>query len=246
MANCSFADALTAVTRAPRLNTNITFNSDAHYVILLPFHSVYDASGYYAGGLFDGNHIRSGNPALCRRLNGEHHQQLRQLHQRQQFLRRRTTHSVSNSTTTTTTTTTSTRTPLRHTTAPTVVYNVTGPAAASAAMFPFNESSARQPFAVHLIHARYTLHLDGQMQDASSAAAMLSSGRTAATSTTVQQIVCMPLSCGFDDLKQVMSYAHLPHMRTAAQVRHAELAALRVIGGSKYAIWEDMGFYALW
>lgn len=64
--------------------------------------------------------------------------------------------------------------------------------------------------------------------------------------TSIEQVVCMPLTCGFDDLKQVMSYAHLPHMRTEAQVRHAELAALRLIGGAGYVLWEDMAFYALW
>lgn len=58
---------------------------------------------------------------------------------------------------------------------------------------------------------------------------------------TIVQTVCMPSACGFDDLKQVMSYAHLPHMRNNAHVRHVELVELRLIQAA-YTVWTDLSF----
>lgn len=124
-----------------------------------------------------------------------------------------------------------------------------------------NESGAAgwlQPFAVQLVNARYSVHVDamigwvGGRRDAGDL-----SGSSMAQLIAVQQTVCMPLSCGFDDLKQVMSYAHLPHMRNAVHVHHAELSSLRLLfsgsggggaeggGVGEYVVWTDLSFYVL-
>lgn len=59
---------------------------------------------------------------------------------------------------------------------------------------------------------------------------------------TITQTVCMPTSCSLDDLRQVMSYAHLPNMRTSSFVKEAELIDLKVIDGN-YRFYEDFSFY---
>lgn len=123
---------------------------------------------------------------------------------------------------------------------------------------PIDESGADgwlQPFAVQLVSARYSVHMDAMIGWTAGAGRPRSAGDlggSASQRIAVQQTVCMPLSCDFDDLKQVMSYAHLPHMRNAVHVHHAELASLRLLGGGgdgggvdEYAVWTDLSFYVL-
>lgn len=45
-----------------------------NYIVLLflCLFSVYDSSGYYAGGIYAGNNLRHGDPQLCRELNNDY------------------------------------------------------------------------------------------------------------------------------------------------------------------------------
>lgn len=43
-------------------------------MFIFNFFTVFDASGYYSGGIYYGNEIRSGSTGLCRELNSEFHQ----------------------------------------------------------------------------------------------------------------------------------------------------------------------------
>lgn len=52
----------------PEYNCNLHIIPPSNYYI-----PVFDASGYYSGGIFFGNEIRHGSPDICRELNTEFH-----------------------------------------------------------------------------------------------------------------------------------------------------------------------------
>lgn len=110
---------------------------------------------------------------------------------------------------------------------------------------PINESAGRQPFGVHLVIARYTMHVDAMLAQHHLRHRHVGSHHQYER-LSVAQTVCMPRSCGYDDLKQVMSYAHLPHMRYAAHVPNADLTSLRLIASVGYVLWMDVAFFVLW
>lgn len=87
------------------------------------------------------------------------------------------------------------------------------------------------PFGVRLVNAKYKMAME--TMDIATVPTV--------RWVTILQTVCMPMACGFDDLRQVMSYANLPHMRSNVHVRHVELVELRVIQAG-YCVWTDLSF----
>lgn len=96
----------------------------------------------------------------------------------------------------------------------------------------FQIDHAIVPFAVQNVNAKYRMNLEAGL-----AGEQISS-------ISIVQTVCVPAACGFEDLKQVMSYAFLPNMRNNLYVRSVELIHLRIISG-RYRFWQDFSFSIL-
>ena len=137
---------------------------------------MYDAAGYYSGGIYDGNDIRSGNPDLCRHLNQEFNDYFTEANN----------------------------------------------------LFYYNQSIV--PFALRLVNAKYKAIVDNVLQK---------------PIYEILQTVCVPKSCTYYDLKQVMSYAYLPLIRSNIFIQNVELTHLRILDGD-YRFYEDFSFYIVW
>lgn len=96
----------------------------------------------------------------------------------------------------------------------------------------FQIDHAIVPFAVQNVNAKYKMNLEAGLADQQM------------SSISIVQTVCVPAACGFEDLKQVMSYAFLPNMRNNLYVRSVELIHLRIISG-RYRFWQDFSFSIL-
>lgn len=143
----------------------------------MSFHfTVFDASGYYSGGIYSGNEMRQGSPDICRELNTEFHQNYQLNNEPPETL---------------------------------------------------NQSII--PFPVRIVTASYKIAVEN-------------------SPFPVNNIVtnaCMPKSCTYHDLIQVMSYRlQIPNLRNRVFVNDGELAKLRIMDGP-YEIYEDSCFYVL-
>lgn len=136
---------------------------------------MFDASGYYSGGIYTGNEIRHGKPSLCRELNFEFYQNY-QTNMQPEIL---------------------------------------------------NQSIT--PFPVRMVTATYKIIV----------------GNSPFSVNNIVQSACLPATCTYHDLIQVMSYTqHIPNVRNGVFVTSAELVKLRIMNGP-YRISEDNGFYVL-
>lgn len=82
------------------------------------------------------------------------------------------------------------------------------------------------PFRVHLVNARYKTIIES------------SSFHT----YIIHQTACMPKSCNKNDLKQVMSYANVSHLRNNLVMKNTELLDVRILNES-YTFYTDSAFY---
>lgn len=139
------------------------------------YFTVFDASGYYSGGIYFGNEIRHGSPSTCRELNTEFNQNY-QLDNHPELL---------------------------------------------------NQSII--PFPVRIVSATYMIVVEN-------------------SPFVVNNIVtnaCLPKSCSYHDLIQVMSYRlQIPNLRAGVFVSSGDLVKLRIMDGP-YEIYEDSSFYVL-
>lgn len=136
---------------------------------------MFDASGYYAGGIYYGNEIRSGSSGLCRELNSEFHQN----------------------------------------------YRING--------HPEILNQSIIPFPVRIISAAYRIVVENSPFPVNN----------------IFTSVCLPSTCTYHDLIQVMSYRlQIPNLRNGVFVSSGELVKLRIMNGS-YEIYEDSCFYVL-
>lgn len=69
------------------------------------------------------------------------------------------------------------------------------------------------PFNVHLVNAKYKMLVANAPFDA----------------YVIHQTVCMPKSCTHTDLRQVMSFANMPHIRNNLIARNTELIEVNVL-----------------
>lgn len=58
----------------------------------------------------------------------------------------------------------------------------------------------------------------------------------------IHQTACMPKSCNYNDLIQVMSYANISHLRNSLIMRDARLLDVRILHES-YTFYTDSAFY---
>lgn len=144
--------------------------------------SVYDASGYYSGGIYAGNNVRKGNPQLCRDLN-------RDVAINTEFINE----------------------------IPPTIYDD---------IQDFLISSNYLPFTVKLVNVKYKMKIENAPY----------------TTYNLHQTVCLPKSCSYHDLQQVMSYAPLSHLRNNLIVKNTELIELRVLE-ENYLFYKDGSFY---
>lgn len=140
------------------------------------FHfTVFDASGYYSGGIYTVNEIRHGSSDLCRELNTDFHQNY-QLNNHPEIL---------------------------------------------------NQSII--PFPVRMITVTYKIAVENSPLPVNN----------------IAQSACLPTSCTYHDLIQVMSYSlQIPNLRNGVFVTNGQLVKLRIMNG-QYTIYEDSCFYVL-
>lgn len=82
------------------------------------------------------------------------------------------------------------------------------------------------PFRVHLVNALYATTIES------------SPFRT----HIIHQTACMPKSCNYNDLLQVMSYANISHLRNNLVMHDTKLLDVRILKES-YTYYTDTAFY---
>lgn len=82
------------------------------------------------------------------------------------------------------------------------------------------------PFRVQLVNARYKSVIENSPMH----------------TFIVHQTACMPKSCNYNDLLQVMSYANVSHLRNNLVMKNAELLSVRILN-ENYTYYTDSAFY---
>lgn len=84
------------------------------------------------------------------------------------------------------------------------------------------------PFSVQLVNVKYKIDIE----------------KIPYNTNVIYQTVCLPKSCTYDDLIQVMSFANIPHLRNNLIVKNAELIDVKIIN-EKYRFLDDSSLYYL-
>lgn len=82
------------------------------------------------------------------------------------------------------------------------------------------------PFRVQLVNARYKTIIES----------------SSFHKYIIHQTACMPRSCSENDLRQVMSYANVSHLRNNLVMKNTELLDVRILNES-YTFYTDSAFY---
>lgn len=84
------------------------------------------------------------------------------------------------------------------------------------------------PFRVQLVNAQYQTTIDSSYF----------------RKHIIHQTACMPKSCNYNDLLQVMSYANLSHLRNNLVMKNSQLIDVKILNES-YSYYTDSAFYLL-
>lgn len=82
------------------------------------------------------------------------------------------------------------------------------------------------PFRVQLVNVRYKSVIESSLFQ----------------TYIIHQTACMPKSCNYNDLLQVMSYANVSHLRNNLVMKNTELLDVRILKES-YTYYTDSAFY---